>query len=118
MLLLVMHLQSLQFVEKSLISLSKKSFAKLNASQITKVGAKIDVDDIFISNLFPKYGEYYFYEGSLTTPNCDEIVQWFVFKNSIEVPKLYLDDLRKIEMDQTGNLLTSNFRNTQNLNNR
>ena len=71
-----------------------------------------------MSDLFPNNRGYYFYEGSLTTPDCDEIVQWFVFKHTIEVPQAYLDDLRNIEMDGDGNLLTFNFRDTQNLNNR
>ena len=92
-------------------------FNELDASLITKVGTSIDVD-ILLSNLFPQNGDYYFYEGSLTTPNCDETVQWFVLSESIKVPQLYLDDLRKIEKDQSGNLLTFNFRKTQSLNNR
>ena len=71
-----------------------------------------------MEDLFPKNHDYYYYEGSLTTPGCDEIVQWFVFKNTIQVPLAYLEDLRNIEMDEDGNLLTFNFRDTQNHNNR
>ena len=93
-------------------------FAELDASQITEVDAKIDVEDIIMTDLFPNNRDYYYYEGSLTTPGCDEIVQWFVFKNTIQVPQAYLEDLRNIEMDEDGNLLTFNFRDTQNLNNR
>ena len=93
-------------------------FAALDASQITEVDAKINVEDIIMSDLFPKNRAYYYYEGSLTTPDCDEIVQWFVFKNTIRVPQAYLEDLRNIEMDEDGNLLTFNFRDTQSLNNR
>ena len=92
-------------------------FEELDASQITEVDAKIDVE-VVMSDLFPSNLDYYFYEGSLTTPNCDETVQWFVLKNTIKVPKAYLNDLRKIEMDETGSLLTFNFRDTQDLNNR
>ena len=87
-------------------------FNELDASPITKVGTNIDVD-ILLSNLFPQNGDYYFYEGSLTTSNYDETVQWFILSESIKVPQLYLDDLRKIEKDQSGNLLTFNFWKTQ-----
>ena len=93
-------------------------FADLDASQITKVEEKINVMDIVLTDLLPKNRAYYFYEGSLTTPDCDEIVQWFVLKDLIKVPSLYLEDLRNIEMDEEGNLLTFNFRDTQSLNNR
>ena len=96
----------------------RRIFAKLDASQITEVEAKINIQDIVLKDLLPKNRAYYFYEGSLTTPNCDEIVQWFVLKRCIRVPKGYLEDLRKIEMDEEGNLLTFNFRETQSLNNR
>ena len=96
----------------------KGIFAELDASLITEVDDKIGVEDIIMSDLFPKNHDYYFYEGSLTTPDCDEIVQWFVFKHTIEVPQDYLDDLRNIEMDEAGNFLTFNFRDTQSLNNR
>ena len=93
-------------------------FAELDVSKITKMESKINVMDIFLTDLLPKNRAYYFYEGSLTTPNCDEIVQWFVLRSLIKVPTLYLEDLRKIEIDQDGNLLTFNFRDTQSLNNR
>ena len=96
----------------------KEIFKELDASQITAVDAKIDIKDIVMSDLFPDNRDYYYYEGSLTTPDCDEIVQWFVFKHLIEVPEAYLDELRMIEMDENGNLLTFNFRDTQSLNNR
>ena len=71
-----------------------------------------------MADQFPNNRVCYYYAGSLTTPDCDEIVKWFVYKNLIEVPKTYLEDLRKIKKDASGNLLTFNFRDTQKLNNR
>ena len=71
-----------------------------------------------MADLFPNNHDYYYYEGSLTTPDCNETVQWFVYKNLIEVPQAYLQDLRRIKRDASGNLLTFNFRDTQRLNNR
>ena len=59
---------------------------------------------------------YYYYEGSFTTPLCTENVQWFVLNNTIDIPKGFLDDLRQVEMDESGTPLTFNFRDLQNLN--
>ena len=69
-----------------------------------------------MADLLPKNLDYYFYEGSLTTPDCDEIVQWFVLKQTISVPAAYLVQLRNIEMDEAGNSLTFNFCAPQDLN--
>lgn len=91
---------------------------ELNASRISAVGTNIQVQNIIMTDLFPNNRDYYYYEGSTTTPNCNETVQWFVFKNLIEVPSNYLENLRMIQRDASGNLLTLNFRDTQELNNR
>ena len=93
-------------------------FKKLDASEVTEVDAAIDVSDIVLADLLPRNCDYYFYEGSLTTPDCDEIVQWFVLKHTIKISASYLTQLRKIERDDEGNRLTFNFRAPQKLNKR
>ena len=42
-----------------------------------------------LSNEFKKGGldEYYFYDGSLTTPLCDQIVNWHVLKEPLSMSK-------------------------------
>ena len=70
------------------------------------------------NSLLPTNQNYYYYEGSFTTPLCTESVQWFVFKNTIDIPKGFLDDLRQVQADANGTPLTFNFRDLQNLNGR
>ena len=93
-------------------------FKILDASEITEVDSSISIGEIVMADLLPKNLDYYYYEGSLTTPDCDETVQWFVLKQIICVPTAYLAQLRNIEMDDTGNPLTFNFRAPQYLNQR
>ena len=76
------------------------------------------VEDLIYDDLLPSNRDYYHYEGSLTTPLCNETVQWFVLKNTINIPQDFLVDLRKVERDDNGTLLTNNFRDTQPLNDR
>ena len=66
--------------------------------------------------LLPTDQDYYYYEGSFTTPFCTENVQWFVLKNTIDIPAGFLDDLRDVEKDASPTLLTKNFRNPRDLN--
>ena len=84
-------------------------FKILDASEITEVDSSISIGEIVMAGLLPKNLDYYYYEGSLTTPDCDETVQWFVLKQTICVPTAYLAQLRNIEMDDAGNPLTFIF---------
>lgn len=79
---------------------------------------KNEVEDLVYNTLLPNNRDYYHYEGSLTTPLCNETVQWFVLQHPIEIPKAFLADLRNVERDEFGTLLTNNFRDVQPLNNR
>ena len=55
---------------------------------------------------------YYHYEGSLTTPPCSEVVQWFMLRSPVYVPKTFMNKLRNVE-GSTGQALTMNYRYTQ-----
>ena len=66
-------------------------------------------------DLLPSYRSYYYYEGSLTTPNCNEVVQWFLLEETISIPSAYLAQLREVEENEEGDRLTFNYRSTQDL---
>ena len=84
----------------------------------TDFESSITVDDFVYEDLLPTNRDNYQYEGSLTTPLCNETVQWFVLQNTIDIPKDYLDMLRDVERNEEGDLLTFNFRDLQDLNDR
>ncbi|CAN9509080.1 unnamed protein product [Ophioblennius macclurei] len=60
-----------------------------NISSQTDVTAEISIDDLLGD---VKRDEYYRYNGSLTTPTCNEAVVWTVFKNSVKMD----EDLMKM----------------------
>ena len=70
------------------------------------------------ADLLPTNRGCYHYEGSFTTPLCTENVQWFVLKDTIDIPEGFLDDLRQVQSGPGGPPLIFNFRDIQNLNGR
>ena len=46
-----------------------------------KVEAELSLESII--PVFEDYSGFYHYKGSLTTPNCFEIVNWIVAKNKV-----------------------------------
>ena len=57
---------------------------------------------IDLARLFPKETGYYNYNGSLTTPPCSEVVNWYVMKNPVSASKDQLESFAK--------MLDGNFR--------
>ena len=54
-----------------------------NLASIREKGASVEIDPFDMSKLFPHdMDEFYRYQGGLTTPGCNEIVTWTVFKVS------------------------------------
>jgi len=62
-------------------------------------------------------GPYYSYEGSLTTPGCDEVVEWNLFKKPLEISATQLAEFRSI-LDKKEKSIEFNFRPVQPLNDR
>jgi len=71
--------------------------------------------DIKLKNLLPEEqagGSYYYYQGSLTTPTCDESVLWTVFHKPLGISEQQMVAFRKINGFE-GETLSNNFRNDQ-----
>ena len=91
---------------------------QLDPTQVPNVQDSIYVGGITLSDFLPSNRDYYYYEGSLTTPDCTESVQWFVLKNRIKVPSAFLATLRSGVQGADGTQLTYNFRDVQAINSR
>jgi carbonic anhydrase len=58
---------------------------------------KAPLKDIDIASLLPKdSSKYYYYVGSLTTPNCAEGVQWYIMKNPIKLSPRQIQKFREL----------------------
>ena len=86
-------------------------------STIPNFDQSIPVLGITYNDLLPKNLDYYYYSGSLTTPLCDETVQWVVLQRPISAPADFFKALRTTP-DENGFKLERNFRYVQNLNGR
>jgi len=76
----------------------------------TEKGEYKSGETIDLLNLFPENKSYFYYNGSLTTPPCTEIVNWYVLKNPVEASKEQIEKFSKI--------LNNNYRPVQALNGR
>ena len=104
-----------------------RAVADSAAENVTGVWSDLDPAEVLhaekdatirYSDLLPSDLSYYYYEGSLTTPLCNEVVQWFLLRETVKVPIAYLERLRNVELDGEGNKLTFNYRDVQELNGR
>ena len=76
-----------------------------------------NVHGVAFADLLPDDLSYYYYEGSFTTPECREVVQWFLLSNPVSLPPDFLNSLRTTVEGKDG-ILDMNFRMIQDLNNR
>jgi len=95
-------------------------------SQLKYSGSKVNVTNSFtMINMLPPKGnltDFIRYSGSLTTPNCNEVVTWTVFREPIRISETQLNALRALshndDHDGQDHPLEDNFRPTQPLNGR
>ena len=68
-------------------------------------------DDIIdLLSLFPDNKDYFHYNGSLTTPPCSEVVDWYLLKTPVTASTEQIEKFSKI--------LDNNYRPVQALNDR
>lgn len=79
-----------------------------------KVGSTTTLaNDITTADFLPADTKKYFrYEGSLTTPDCDEAVVWTVFEDTIPVTIEQVEEFKYVRKDD-GAFLESNYRSIQ-----
>ncbi|GAB1859234.1 Carbonic anhydrase 3 isoform X1 [Camponotus japonicus] len=94
-----------------------KSIVKATREVSYKVGKSTTIQAKLIpSKLLPKDRAYYYYQGSLTTPACEESVLWFVLMKRCTVSTAQINVFKRLIGDH--GRLTFNNRPTQELNGR
>jgi len=75
---------------------------------------------INLETLLPGDKTYWTYKGSLTTPNCNQIVRWVLIQKAMTITQNDLDTLRatRIETSHTSSGISNTYRPTQPLNTR
>jgi len=89
-------------------------------SQVSEAGSEVEIDNFPLADLIPEYtklDDFYRYEGGLTTPGCNEIVQWTVLRNPINMTQYQLNEFRKL-LNHDKEPLEDNFRPVQPTNDR
>jgi len=104
-------LQSIIDAVPSVVAMPTSVSSPFNA---TTISGPVDVQGLFP---YERIDEYLTYQGSMTTPGCEESVNWLLAATPMSLSQAQLDTLRSIE-HSPGTLLSSNYRPTQMLNGR
>lgn len=76
------------------------------------------ISPVVLDSLLPDNVDNFFsYSGSLTTPGCNEVVEWTIFNDGIPISSSQLRQFRELIADD-GSTLQDNFRTLQPLNDR
>jgi len=86
--------------------------AAVNVS--TSIVLKDFIDLVDMDNNGPAY---YYYKGSLTTPGCNEVVNWIVMENTIAISEYQMEAFRTLKYAD-GAPMVDNYRHPQPVNNR
>lgn len=88
------------------------------ADAVDILGASVNARDLLPRDDRFRTRNYYAYEGSLTTPPCSEIVQWYLLKEPVSISKQQVDTFQRLLEDTSGDGHSFNNRPVQNLNGR
>jgi carbonic anhydrase len=103
------------FVEAALEIGAEATYADQNAVSVAKtIKLKDFIDLVAMDNNGPAY---YYYKGSLTTPECNEVVNWIVMENTISISEYQLEAFRLLKYAD-GAPMVDNYRHPQPVNNR
>ncbi|XP_050740246.1 carbonic anhydrase 2-like isoform X3 [Eriocheir sinensis] len=87
-------------------------------TEITNPGESASITPFPISYVLPSNTDSFFrYEGSLTTPECNEVVVWTVFRETTPISEAQLEVFRKLK-GADDEPLEDNYRSLQELNGR
>jgi len=103
------------FVEAAYEIGAEATYAEQNAVKVAKsIVLKDLIDQVDIDNNGPAY---YYYKGSLTTPTCNEVVNWIVMENTISISEYQIEAFRTLKY-KDGAPMVDNYRHPQPVNNR
>jgi len=87
-------------------------------SQLENKSSEVNIPAFELNPLLPAdKSKYYRYSGSLTTPDCNEVVTWTVFNHTVEISQAQLDALFTLKLNSTMHIL-NNYRPVQSQNSR
>jgi len=95
------------------------SFIQSKEGKLESVNSSMSVEDFKLASMLPAVlGDFYRYEGSLTTPKCNEAVMWTVFKDPLKITPKTKTALLEAVNNADGSDTVKIYRVAQDLNGR
>ena len=83
------------------VQLISRAWQQLYPSTLLNASDSINVTGLSYSMILPENRDYYYYPGSLLRNGCYEVIERFIMKKTIQVPRAYLNRLRSIRFDSS-----------------
>lgn len=94
------------------------AFLRKNLPKVRVKGQEVSHLSLNPSSILPSRNNFYFYQGSLTTPPCSEVVTWMVYRDRISLSQATFNLFRNLDSGEGPIGKFGNFRPVQELNNR